>query len=316
MQLRKDHEAPFYHEFVVFRLDNNGGTFRIDRRQLPNEVRPLDCIYEQGVEAYDTLQKVNSMNDSLFSSSSCIISLDLRVRVHLWVVLKSCWAIHNHPSAWVYTIQRYNCFFFSRSISMNTAYSVPKEESILAKNRTTLKSFNFLYDWDDMMLRFREHDGDLHVWGIMHDQYCTGPDGKNEEEVKLPYAGDIRPRRLPRWASSALLMFQASMGRFWQDAFLDVIQILLVTVSKRFKNKNRTITGHLLGEMVHGVFESQIDLIDDAWWVHCKAQLWLLDKKFKSMIKKALNCPSLRLSLTTQHGRTQNKKSCGAILCQ
>ncbi|KAG8729789.1 hypothetical protein FRC11_008003, partial [Ceratobasidium sp. 423] len=56
MQLRKEHEEPFFHEFVIFRL-KGGSYWRIDRRQLPNEKNPLDCLKESGVEASDTIEE-------------------------------------------------------------------------------------------------------------------------------------------------------------------------------------------------------------------------------------------------------------------
>ncbi|GAB1518691.1 hypothetical protein RhiTH_001755 [Rhizoctonia solani] len=56
LQLRKERDGPFYHEFVVFRL--RAGTYwRIDRRQLPDEEMPLDSIFRDGVTARDTMEQ-------------------------------------------------------------------------------------------------------------------------------------------------------------------------------------------------------------------------------------------------------------------
>ncbi|CAE6444904.1 unnamed protein product [Rhizoctonia solani] len=55
MELRKEHQAPLLHQYIVFKL-GNGSFFRIDRRQLPDDTVPLDCIYEQRVKAFSTIE--------------------------------------------------------------------------------------------------------------------------------------------------------------------------------------------------------------------------------------------------------------------
>ncbi|CEL57180.1 hypothetical protein RSOLAG1IB_08413 [Rhizoctonia solani AG-1 IB] len=116
MQHRKEVQAPFYHEYVTFSLDD-GSCFRIDRRQLPNEQSPIECTEDQGVEAYDTIEQIRSLDDSMYNPSICLIHLDFaKAKVgtpHLFQILR---AICKHPVARVYTIQRYNCYFYAHTI--------------------------------------------------------------------------------------------------------------------------------------------------------------------------------------------------------
>ncbi|CEL56366.1 hypothetical protein RSOLAG1IB_07752 [Rhizoctonia solani AG-1 IB] len=122
MQLRKERESPFFHEFIVIQL-RSGTYWRIDRRQLPNEVTPLDSLYE-GVPAHDTVEQVTSLESSLYARSDCLIELEFSTDVHLALVLRICRTIQNHERARVYTIQRYNCYFFAQALIFCTACGV------------------------------------------------------------------------------------------------------------------------------------------------------------------------------------------------
>ncbi|CAE6459767.1 unnamed protein product [Rhizoctonia solani] len=119
MQLRKELSAPFFHEFVVFSL-RGGGFYRIDRRQLPNEELPIDAIYTHGVEACDTIEEVPDLNSVLYARSKCLIELSFKpdTNVHIGLILRICRAIQKHKGANVYTLQRYNCYFFAQTLVM------------------------------------------------------------------------------------------------------------------------------------------------------------------------------------------------------
>lgn len=117
MQLRKEHDAPFFHQYVVFSLHHDAGCFRIDRRQRPDEPASLDSIWVEGVEAHDTLEKVASLDESLFCSSDCLIEIEFEYfTMTLISLLRVCWAIRGHHEARAYTLQRYNCYFFAQTI--------------------------------------------------------------------------------------------------------------------------------------------------------------------------------------------------------
>ncbi|CUA71493.1 Cycloartenol synthase [Glycyrrhiza glabra] [Rhizoctonia solani] len=123
MQLRKERESPFFHEFIAIRL--RGDTYwRIDRRYLPDEGTPLNCIYTDGVPAHDTIEQVTSLESTLYASSDCLVELEFNVDVHVGLVLRICHAIQNHKSAKVFTLQRYNCYFFAQTVLLCTACGV------------------------------------------------------------------------------------------------------------------------------------------------------------------------------------------------
>ncbi|KAL5633630.1 hypothetical protein ACGC1H_003944 [Rhizoctonia solani] len=118
LQLRREREGPYFHQFVVFELKDGGGLFRIDRRLRPDEDAPLNSLKDDGIPAYDTIEPVIAWDDPLFPTSDCLISIEFKVDVYLALILKICRAIQRHPLAKVYTLQRYNCYFFAQTIIM------------------------------------------------------------------------------------------------------------------------------------------------------------------------------------------------------
>ncbi|CAE6523560.1 unnamed protein product [Rhizoctonia solani] len=123
MQLRKEQKAPFFHEYVTFRL-SDGTCFRIDRRQLPDERSPMGCTQHEGVEAYDTIEQIADLEDSMYNASLCLVQLDFTVNVELNLIIGICRAIYERPDTRNYTVQRYNCYFYSQTIVMCTLCTV------------------------------------------------------------------------------------------------------------------------------------------------------------------------------------------------
>ncbi|KEP44981.1 hypothetical protein V565_336380 [Rhizoctonia solani 123E] len=123
LQLRREREGPYFHQFIVFELKGNGGLFRIDRRLRPGEDTPLNSLKDAGVPAFDTIEPVVTWDDPLFPASDCLISIEFKVDVYLALILKICRAIQEHPLAKVYTLQRYNCYFFAQTTVLCAAYA-------------------------------------------------------------------------------------------------------------------------------------------------------------------------------------------------
>ncbi|EUC54774.1 hypothetical protein RSOL_072940 [Rhizoctonia solani AG-3 Rhs1AP] len=121
LQLRQEREGPYFHQFIVFELQDGGGLFRIDRRLRPNEDAPMNSLKDEGIPAFDTIEPVVAWDDPLFPASDCLISIEFKVDVYLALILKICRAIQEHPLAQVYTLQRYNCYFFAQTITMCAA---------------------------------------------------------------------------------------------------------------------------------------------------------------------------------------------------
>ena len=116
IQLRKDYQHPYYHEYIVIST-RSGHTYRVDRRPDPNA--PFDTIMKTGCMAYDTIQEVDSTSlKGLDNTSSCIVELRWRGKkiIDLLFVLSICFAIYNDKLADRYTLQRYNCYFLSWAI--------------------------------------------------------------------------------------------------------------------------------------------------------------------------------------------------------
>ncbi|KAH7318846.1 hypothetical protein B0J17DRAFT_724172 [Rhizoctonia solani] len=142
MQLRKEQKAPFFHEYVTFRL-SDGTCFRIDRRQLPDERSPMGCTQHEGVEAYDTIEQIADLEDSMYNASNCLVQLDFTVDVELNLIIGICRAIYERPDTRNYTVQRYNCYFYSQTIVMCTLCTV--------------------YEWDE-----------YYIWGPRNLQHEVG----------------------------------------------------------------------------------------------------------------------------------------------
>ncbi|CUA71628.1 hypothetical protein RSOLAG22IIIB_09726 [Rhizoctonia solani] len=120
MQLRKERRAPFFHEYIAVSLRDKGGYFRFDRRQLPNEGSPLDCKENGGVEAYETIQAIMDLEDSTYNTSDCLVQIDFEENVPLRLIVDICREIAQHELSYVYTVQRYNCYFYAQTLLLCT----------------------------------------------------------------------------------------------------------------------------------------------------------------------------------------------------
>ncbi|KIM70989.1 hypothetical protein PILCRDRAFT_17525, partial [Piloderma croceum F 1598] len=113
IQLRKDYQHPYYHEYIIIST-RNGHTYRVDRRPDPDA--PFDTIMKIGCIAFDTIQEVDSTSlRQLDSTSSCVVELRWQGKetIDLLFVLSICFSIQNDKLADRYTLQRYNCYFLS-----------------------------------------------------------------------------------------------------------------------------------------------------------------------------------------------------------
>jgi hypothetical protein len=118
LQLRKDHQQPYFHEYIV--ISTRGGhTYRVDRR--PDADAPFDTIMMEGCTAYDTIEGVKSHSlKELDRTSDCVVELHWQGEqtIDLLFVLSVCFRIRNDPWAKRYTLQHYNCYFLSWTIIM------------------------------------------------------------------------------------------------------------------------------------------------------------------------------------------------------
>jgi hypothetical protein len=116
IQLRKDYQHPYYHEYIIIST-KSGHTYRVDRRPDPDA--PFDTIMKIGCIAYDTIQELDSTSlKELDNTSRCVVELRWQgtETIDLIFVLSICFAVQNDTLADRYTLQRYNCYFLSWAI--------------------------------------------------------------------------------------------------------------------------------------------------------------------------------------------------------
>ncbi|EUC55956.1 hypothetical protein RSOL_146870 [Rhizoctonia solani AG-3 Rhs1AP] len=113
IQLRKEFEEPFRHEFILVHLQR-GGFCRLDRRGDPNV--PTQTLRSEGSEAYDTIHELVDL-DGIDSTSECLVELRSNGTIDLSFILSICFSIRSDPKTQRYTLQRFNCYFFSWTIA-------------------------------------------------------------------------------------------------------------------------------------------------------------------------------------------------------
>jgi hypothetical protein len=112
VELRKEHD-PFQHEYILLILHDDSYV-RIDRRPDPDV--PVDTLMRCGCRAIDTIQEVTSRHD--LPKSHGILNVKVHSNAHLTIshILFICFGVHQDNKANRYTLQRYNCYFFSWTI--------------------------------------------------------------------------------------------------------------------------------------------------------------------------------------------------------
>lgn len=129
IQLRKEFEEPFRHEFILVYLQR-GGYCRLDRRGDPNV--PTQTLRSEGSEAYDTIHEVSELGE-IDSTSECLVELRPNGAIDLSFILSICFSIRSDPKTQRYTLQRFNCYFFSWTITSVVArHSVAWEPAQLS----------------------------------------------------------------------------------------------------------------------------------------------------------------------------------------
>ncbi|EUC56120.1 Wbp11 domain protein [Rhizoctonia solani AG-3 Rhs1AP] len=251
MQLRKERESPFFHEFLVIRL--SAGTYwRFDRRQKPDENTPLNSLYTDGVPAHDTIEQVTSLESPLYTRSDCVVQLEFKVNVHVGLVLRICRAIQNHIGARVYTIQRYNCYFFAQTLLFCTACGVsdwagagePKQgenerggpwktpngavdfsKAHTLENGTRLATFkwnpteNFTYDWGQLS---RLSNTLIHASPMLrHADHCN-------------HCLESQSNHRQRSLSSEINRLKHELVEYWNNAYREVLDKAYLANHKKF----------------------------------------------------------------------------------
>ncbi|KEP54689.1 hypothetical protein V565_013620 [Rhizoctonia solani 123E] len=111
-QHRKEREG-LRHEFIVLKL-LDGSVCRVERMGNPNA--RLNALATQGSVAQDIAQCFGSESEAHLESSELISETTLPCKFEIQDVLKICRAIKEGEKTRNYTLQVYNCYFFSIAI--------------------------------------------------------------------------------------------------------------------------------------------------------------------------------------------------------
>ncbi|KAF8602824.1 hypothetical protein BDV93DRAFT_557013, partial [Ceratobasidium sp. AG-I] len=116
------------HEFIVLPVQDAGGALtswfcRFER--VANPTQQLAAIGTDGTEAFDYVQSFDSIQRSdseplgPLRGARLVAEVTLPRGFDLYDVLAICSAVAEHPQARRYTLQQYNCYFFSWAILLS-----------------------------------------------------------------------------------------------------------------------------------------------------------------------------------------------------
>ncbi|KAG9085684.1 hypothetical protein FS749_004231 [Ceratobasidium sp. UAMH 11750] len=112
---RKNLDGPFYHEFLLLKL-TDGAVCRVERT---GEGSRADALRYTGCTSNDLIQWFSEDDYAKFSDtmpSNLVAEIDLQQEFDILDVLAVCYSIQNTEACSVYTLQRYNCYFFCWTI--------------------------------------------------------------------------------------------------------------------------------------------------------------------------------------------------------
>ncbi|KAG8726735.1 hypothetical protein FRC11_014604, partial [Ceratobasidium sp. 423] len=130
-QHRKERQG-FKHEFILLKL-TDGSVCRVERMGDPNA--RFNAITPRGSIAHDMAQTFQDMNEACLETSDIVAEITLPVEFDIMDVLKICRAIHEGEKTRNYTLQVYNCWFFSLAIQVCLARLIAHwEDRALLRN--------------------------------------------------------------------------------------------------------------------------------------------------------------------------------------
>ncbi|KAF9505430.1 hypothetical protein BS47DRAFT_537971 [Hydnum rufescens UP504] len=126
-QLRRERSKPLKHQYVVLFFSPDC-ILRLDRRG--DEDKAMDTIKRDGTDSIDTITDVTSLDD-LDKTSDTLAEFHCQdSRVDLVDIIKICVGIHRDIEARRYTLQRFNCYFFSWTVLVATARHVVRWDTL------------------------------------------------------------------------------------------------------------------------------------------------------------------------------------------
>ncbi|KAG8734815.1 hypothetical protein FRC10_011399 [Ceratobasidium sp. 414] len=130
------------HEYIVLLLQDEGGHAtnwfcRLERTADPSQ--QLASIGDGGTEAFDYIKSSNDDFQVVTRDSSLVAEVTLPRAFDLYDVLAICSALSEHERAHRYTLQQFNCYFFSWAIILMLARRAANWESIFLGHLGSVK---------------------------------------------------------------------------------------------------------------------------------------------------------------------------------
>lgn len=136
LQLYREYEEPFRHQFLIVTVRRSPWVYRFERRRTPTQGSPLDALTSGGTPAFDTVETFPSRSESPYNTpAECLAELKFKRSVDLKFILAICFGIQRDEGAQNYTLQRFNCYFFAWSITACLAryaesYETPSPDTL------------------------------------------------------------------------------------------------------------------------------------------------------------------------------------------
>lgn len=106
----KDKTWPFYHNLLILHMVD-GLAYCAQRRAAADA--PARAVIRDGTPSVDTM---NELDNNMSVNSECLYDAEFANGLHLSVVLLICFGIQKDDQGHVYTLQKFNCYFFARTM--------------------------------------------------------------------------------------------------------------------------------------------------------------------------------------------------------
>ncbi|CAE6508855.1 unnamed protein product [Rhizoctonia solani] len=225
---RKERQG-FRHEFILLKLQD-GSVCRIERMGDPNA--RLDAITPRGSVAYDTAQSFqpDEMDQACLGTSDVIAHVTLPYNVDIMDVLKICRAIHEGEKTRKYTLQVYNCWFFSLAIQVCLTRLVAGWESRtlledwLTRVHEAAKGLNFnLQDQNPATLTPPYFSRTFQTYEILTSHHACGHSSTAMEAVKRRLLFNLHSR----WTDNKNKLIQGISNLLWHSSILSSLDSLI-----------------------------------------------------------------------------------------
>ncbi|KAG8711100.1 hypothetical protein FRC08_016308 [Ceratobasidium sp. 394] len=122
LQIRKEDSRPVPHRFIIAYMVSEDRTrtsiYRFDRRPSVSASAVVGATLLNNDSGLAKDEYIVDVEPSSFQSAQCEVEICFQGRVDLISIITACYAIAQDKQARNYSLQKYNCFFFSWTILM------------------------------------------------------------------------------------------------------------------------------------------------------------------------------------------------------